>query len=57
MTKGHNQGRDKQNNPSTKGNQGDHQTHHRTDQDKKKGPQGRHENKDESGGTKGQNAI
>ncbi|MFD2245862.1 hypothetical protein [Pontibacter ruber] len=56
MTKGHNQGRDKAS-WNDKEKQGKHQNSHLPDQKKDKGPQGRHENKDESGGTKGKNAI
>ncbi|WP_242926983.1 hypothetical protein [Pontibacter vulgaris] len=57
MTKGHNKEREDKNKPSAEHNTGKHQTHHLKDQDKEKGPQGRHKEKDQSGGTKGQNAI
>ncbi|MFT2010165.1 hypothetical protein ACMA1I_15935 [Pontibacter sp. 13R65] len=59
MTKGHNQGNDNKSRPQAENKQEQHkgQNRHMTDQQKKKGPQGRHEEEDQSGGTKGQNAI
>lgn len=58
MTKGHNQERSKQSNPEPRENTTKGQDNHKSDQKQNKSPnQGRNENEDQSGGTKGQNAI
>ncbi|MCC9138195.1 hypothetical protein ACFSKU_00305 [Pontibacter silvestris] len=59
MTKGHNKGEDKLSRPEAENRQekDNGQNRHLSDQQKKKGPQGRHPNEDPSGGTKGSNAI
>jgi hypothetical protein len=60
MTKGHNQDRNKSTKPEAKHqpSQGQGQNRSLSDQKKDKSPnQGRNAEKDQSGGTKGQNAI
>lgn len=58
MTKGHNQEKGKQSNPEAKNSTTPGQTHHKSDQKQDKSPdQGRQKTKDQSGGTKGKNAI
>lgn len=59
MTKGHNQGankQDKENDPAEKKGKGE--TKHKTDSDKESSVgKGRNEKEDQSGGTKGKNSI
>lgn len=58
MTKGHNQERSKQSNPLPRNEATQGQTNSKSDQKKGKSPdQGRNTNKEQSGGTKGKNAI
>ncbi|WP_266202662.1 hypothetical protein [Pontibacter kalidii] len=58
MTKGHNQSQNKQSQPHGKSSDDKKANRHQSDQQKNKSPnQGRNENKEQSGGTKGQNAI
>ncbi|CAM3767296.1 hypothetical protein POKO110462_18960 [Pontibacter korlensis] len=58
MTKGHNQDRNKTSKPEAKKQGGQEGHRSLSDQQKDKSPnQGRRDDKDQSGGTKGQNAI
>lgn len=58
MTKGHNQDLNKQSQPHAKSSNDKKENRHLTDQKQNKSPnQGRNENKEQSGGTKGKNAI
>lgn len=58
MTKGHNQDPNKQSQPFAKSADDKKENRHLTDQKQNKSPdQGRNENKEQSGGTKGKNAI
>ncbi|MDX5420869.1 MAG: hypothetical protein LPK07_05710 [Hymenobacteraceae bacterium] len=58
MTKGHNQQRHKQSNPEARDKNNVKENRSLSDQQKNKSPnQGRNENKEQSGGTKGPNAI
>lgn len=58
MTKGHNQDRNKQSNPEPRNSTTQGQTNSKSDQQQNKSPnQGRNDNKEQSGGTKGKNAI
>jgi len=58
MTKGHNQDSSKQSKPFDKDPDDKKENRHLKDQKQNKSPnQGRNENEDQSGGTKGQNAI
>jgi hypothetical protein len=58
MTKGHNQDLHKQSKPHAKSSDDKGENRHLTDQKQNKSPnQGRNENKEQSGGTKGPNAI
>ncbi|PRY16507.1 hypothetical protein CLV24_101353 [Pontibacter ummariensis] len=58
MTKGHNQDPKKQSHPFGKDPNDKKENRHLSDQKQNKSPhQGRNENEDQSGGTKGQNAI
>ena len=58
MTKGHNQEPGKQSLPKAKDKNDIKENRHLTDKKQDKSPnQGRNETKDQSGGTKGQNAI
>ncbi|MEJ8801396.1 hypothetical protein [Pontibacter sp. H249] len=58
MTKGHNQDRHKQSNPEARDKNNVKENRHLTDQKQNKSPdQGRNQNKEQSGGTKGKNAI
>lgn len=58
MTKGHNQDANKQTDPKPKNPDDIKENRHQTDQKQNKDPdQGRNSGEDQSGGTKGQNAI
>jgi hypothetical protein len=58
MTKGHNQSKNKQSNPLPEKPKGKGQSEHLKKSARDKGPnQGRNENEDQSGGTKGANSI
>ncbi|WP_168194080.1 hypothetical protein [Pontibacter sp. SGAir0037] len=58
MTKGHNQDRNEQRNPQPENRHDSGQNRSLSDQQKDKSPnQGRNSNPEQSGGTKGQNAI
>lgn len=58
MTKGHNQDRSKQTNPQARNKNDVGENRRLTDQDQNKSPdQGRNQRKEQSGGTKGKNAI
>jgi len=58
MTKGHNQERHKQSKPEARDKNNVKENRSQSDQPKNKSPnQGRNANEEQSGGTKGQNAI
>ncbi|MFD3000733.1 hypothetical protein ACFS7Z_10205 [Pontibacter toksunensis] len=58
MTKGHNQAPNKQTDPKPKNPDDQNENRHLTDKKQNKDPdQGRNSGEDQSGGTKGQNAI